>query len=600
MTYLYYALLVGLLGYLIWRRYRSHIDAWLLKLPMPQHRLRVERNISIPMRDGIRLACDIFRPKEPGRYPCLIARTPYSKTGNEHNYQTFARLYATQGYVVIVQDVRGKHMSEGVFDPYINEGSDGHDTIEWAGTQPWCTGKVGMVGFSYLGSCAWLAAPHRSRYLKTIVPVFTCLNTYAAWMADAVPFVKDMFYWIYKHRRQGDTELSHTVLDPALRTLPVNEIDEALGEKVPLFRTFLSERLPSPFWSARSSNHLIHKIDVPALIYGGWYDPFTECAINEFLDLRNSEPPSKSCLSRFIIGPYAHNPRQRFKEIKFARSARFRYQFREILDWLDGWLKEGGGPPHAGPAIRYYVMGKDEWRETESWPPKEVVEESFFLTSQGHANSDKGDGRLLNQPPHQEGYDSYVYDPEDPVPSIGNRLLYGNGLEGPKDQRVLTHRNDILVYNSEVLAQDFEITGFIRCILFVATSAVDTDFSVKIADVQPDGKALFLHSGFLRMRYRNGPLDEKLVEPGKVYQVQVELGSFAHLLKAGHRIQLLITSSDFPARSRNLNTGADNEFTSPFMTAQQSLYHGPRYPSRLILPRFNLSEPASPPPVESI
>lgn len=582
-TYLLIAFLILTVAGALWLC-RVHIAAWNLGFPQPKHLLTVTRDIDVPMRDNVILSCDIYRPRTEGKYPVLISRTPYGKTNREHDYEMFARLYASQGYVVIVQAVRGKHPSEGDFEPYVHEASDGHDTVEWAAQQPWSTGRVGMVGFSYLGSCVWLAATQPSEYLKALIPVFTCQDTYNIWMENGVSYVKDILFWLYKHHNHDVRPLAHQTIDPVLGQLPVCELDEKIGEKLPLFRKYMKHTMPGPFWEKRSSSHLIDQIEVPALYIGGWYDPFLIHGIEDFKKLCASPEESSRRLSRLVIGPWAHNPKLRFKEMKFGPDARFRHQLPRILEWIDAWLKGDEEKPPTGPTVRYFLMGKNEWRTSHCWPPEGVETRTLYLGSDGRANSHQGNGCLRWEPSQEAGKDRYIYDPSEPVPAIGNRMLYANGLDGPKDQNVFTGREDVLVYTSQPVAEDVEIIGSVAATLHVSSSAKDTDFSIKLCDVHPDGRALFLLSGFLRMRFRNSVSEPELIRPGEIYKITFDLGPIGHAILKGHSLRLLITSSDFPNYARNLNTGRNNETDTLYVNADQTIYHGGEYDSHITLP----------------
>lgn len=293
-------ILLGVLAclfFLFWR-YHTPIIAWKLGFPQPKMRVVVERNLLVPMLDGVQLSADVYRPAGRGRFPVILARTPYDKKGSLFSYSEMAKLFASQGYVVVIQDVRGKNASEGKFLPYFNEALDGHSTINWAGSAPWSNGNVALVGASYLGSCAWLATQYANPHLRTIIPMFTTFDTYSIWMDHGLPFLKGPLAWLSQFsQRWTRREFAYSKIEPVLWKLPVNELDVfAAGHQMPFYREYLTHRIPDQFWEKIGPQN-VESLDIPVLIVGGWYDPFVKGTIEDFQRLGHSAH------SELLIGP---------------------------------------------------------------------------------------------------------------------------------------------------------------------------------------------------------------------------------------------------------------------------------------------------------
>ena len=347
--------------------YRINYYARYVNFPKPKYQIIIEKDVMVPMKDGTKLATDIYRPKKPRwKFPVIIVRTPYNKSGKLHPYKSLAELFASQGYVVIVQDVRGKNASEGGFYPYAYEALDGHATVTWAGEASWSNGKVAMVGISYLGSCAWLAARYKSPYLCTIIPMFTSQDTYSIWMDNGIPFLKGPLFWLstYASKKNYNENVTHKSIEPALWQLPVDTLDiPAANKKIPFFRDYLTCLKSEGFWEEISVDKCSAGLDIPVFILGGWYDPFIRGTFEDYQRLIKSKPESKNQFSRIVVGPWAHNPAQKFRAITFGEKAQFSYVMRSILEWCDIWLKENK-PIQTERKVEYFVMGNNEWKES--------------------------------------------------------------------------------------------------------------------------------------------------------------------------------------------------------------------------------------------
>lgn len=593
--FLFFILLFFIWILLIYRHYRIHIYAWFTDFPKPKFRVTVEKNTMIPMPDGTRLATDIYRPKSLDKFPGIIIRTAYNKSGHLQPYKQFALLLASQGYVVIVQDVRGKYKSEGEFYPYAYEALDGHTTITWAGEEQWSNGKLAIAGISYSGSCAWLAARHKSKYLRTMITMFTSQDTYSLWIEKGIPFLKGTLLWLGKYcAKKENLKVTDRSIKPFLWKLPVNRLDERItNRKILFYREFLSHIQPGSFWNEISAHQAAKDLDISAFIVGGWYDPFLKGTIEDYHRMKQAPKTSMNHYSHLMIGPWAHNPAQKFEGIEFGANANFKSIINYTLEWCDIWLKDKKRMEHRLSKVRYFIMGKNEWREADSWPPTNTTDEKYFLSNQNNVlNPTEGlsDGLLTPAPPDHTQKTHYIYNPRDPVLFRGGYMLHGEGWIAPIEQGEIIRRDEVLIYSTPILNKEVCIAGAAKLILYVSSQALDTDFCAKICDMHPNGKTYNLSSGFIRMRFRDSLEDPQLMIPGNIYRVEIVFGSVAHAFLKDHRIQLQITSSDFPVHNRNLNTGMSCETSVEIREVEQTIYSGKDYESHLILPILGKDE----------
>jgi putative CocE/NonD family hydrolase len=535
-----------------------------------------EIDVPVPMRDGVHLSTNVFVPSSSGHWPVLLVRTPYNKG---RDLPLSYRGFIERGYAVVVQDVRGRYRSEGRFEPLTQEGPDGEDTIRWIGQQPWCDGKIGMFGGSYVGIAQWQAALRNPPHLKAIFPVVSGYDDYF-----------DRFY-----SRGGAMKLGHRLLwisenlrAPGFPKPDFNRFIYVLplriGDRVVTGRTidFYQQSLNHPdydaFWKSVSTRAKLAHLRVPVFSAGGWFDNYGQSDLEAFAMLRKM-----GRTAHVLIGPWGHNFSERLP-VDFgpqALPAIRRYQ----LAWFDHWLK-GQDTIANLPAVRIFTMGTNRWTDEDEWPPAETRIVAFHLDSKGKANGGKSDGVLRPHPPRRKVHDDYTYDPRKPVPTRGGPICCNARVfpPGPMDQRAVEQRPDVLVYTSAPLETDTEVTGVIRVQLWVSTSAPDSDFTAKLVDVAPDGAAISLTDGILRLRYRNGLEKAELAKPGTVYPIVIDAGVTSNVFRAGHRIRLEISSSNFPRFDRNLNTGRLAADDKEIRVARQSVLHGGPYPSALLLP----------------
>jgi len=534
-------------------------------------------NVRIPMRDGVQLASNIFRPVSNSRLPAILVRTPYGRGADITDlYQTFV----DRGYAVVVEDVRGRHDSEGVFKPLEQEPNDGEDTLNWIGRQPWCDGKIGMIGGSYLGIVQWKAAALNNKHLKAIFPVVSGYDDYRDRFYSQGGAIKlgNRLLWMSENLRLPDyhPDFGKFVLHLPLRTADV----AATGQTSEMFQQALRHPAFDSFWRAISTREQLGKIKVPVFSVGGWYDNFVQSDLEAFAALSRA-----SSQNRTLIGPWPHNMSIKFPGVDYGPSSSAPIRTLQ-LQWFDHWLKGKDTPLFSKPPVRIFTMGVNEWREERVWPPEGMRPTPMYLDSHGRANTLNGDGELTGAPPRRETVDVYTYDPRDPAPTRGGSVCCNPKMFpwGPMDQRAVERRKDVLVYTTRPLRRDLEVTGPVQVVLWAATTARDTDFTAKLVDVFPDGHARNLTDGVLRVRYRKSLEKAELATPGEIMRLAIDAGVTSNVFLKGHSIRLEISSSNFPRFDRNPNTGAPIGQDARMQNAIQTIYHGRDRSSHLLLP----------------
>lgn len=542
----------------------------------------VEMNVMVPMRDGVRLSTDIYRPSKPGRYPVVLFRDAY---GNGSGALNSARKWVDNGYVYVSQDVRGRHDSEGYYYPYMHEINDGYDTQQWAGSQSWSSGKVGMVGDSYRAAVQWLPAHLRSPALAAIVPRVTPFNYYKDVMySGGAFFLASRIDWgFYMAGRTGQSGFDW---DKMRKHLPLKTMDQAFGYNAPHWRDWVAHPNYDSYWKVFDVEARVGDIDVPALSIGGWYDAILRGTLTSYVSMTKgaySEAARKG--QKLIVGPWAHSAGRAIAASPLDFGPEVSMDFGALEKrWFDHWLKGEDTGFLDEPPVRIFVMGENRWRNEQEWPLERTQYTKYYLHGDGKANTAAGDGRLATKPPASSRPDTYVYDPANPVPTTGGNLLPANLGAGPVEQGEVAKRNDVLVFATAPLERDIEVTGNITVTLYAASTAPDTDFTAKLIDVHPDGKAYNLADGIIRARYRESFEKPTLIEPGKVYEYTLDLWATSNLFKKGHRIRVDVSSSNFPKFDRNPNTGHKFGEDAELRTATQTVYHSRQYPSHIMLP----------------
>jgi uncharacterized protein len=558
----------------------------------------VEHNVSMKTRDGVTLQADLYRPAGDGDFPTLLQRTPY----NKGNTVEFARQAAARGYLVVVQDVRGRYTSAGEWYPFKYETQDGYDAVEWAAALPHSNGKVGMFGGSYVGATQMLTAIGHPPHLAGICPVVTASNYHENWTYQGGAFEQ----WFDESWTAGlaqDTAnrmigentnplVGMQVLPlsyfPVFNFKPIGDGAEMTRSLAPYFVDWLAHPAYDSYWKQWSIEEDYSRIQVPALTIAAWYDLFQGGSLRNYLGMRDhagNEDARKQQRLLITVGGHAGIGRK-IGAVDFGPAAAEYDENALTLEWYDYLLKGKRNQFASDKPVRIFVMGENVWRDEAAWPIERAQQTKYFLHSSGKANTAAGDGALLTTTASKEANDVYVYDPANPVPTVGGPLCCDGArlAAGPFDQSKVEARPDVLVYSTPPLDTDIEVTGPVSLDLFAKSSAVDTDFTAKLVDVGPDGVAENLTEGILRARYRNSTNEASLLEPGKVYEYKIDLWSTSNVFRKGHRIRLEVSSSNFPHFDRNLNTGKSGADSAEFAKATNVVLHDAAHPSMLLLP----------------
>jgi putative CocE/NonD family hydrolase len=563
----------------------------------------IDKNVMVPMRDGVKLATDIYRLEGAAPTPVLVARTPYSKDHMVAAGDIFDILRAVQaGYTVVAQDVRGRYASEGTFNPHVQETDDGIDAFAWAAAQHWSNGVLGTFGGSYLGATPWLPAREQPPALRAMAPSITFSDGHEGCSYQGGAKVLHDLRWVVAdivpaeiERRisRGEKPLESEIplnVDTVLTEIPL-ATHPLIREYAAFYLDWLAHPTADDYWLASSPQAGYEQISVPALNVSGWYDIFLWSTFQNYMGMKQRGGTEEARRNqRLIIGPWTHgNFGGSFPEREFGwGGSAAAIDLPGIhLRWFDRWLKDVDNGIDQEPPVMIFVMGVDEWRNEADWPLPDTQYRPYYLHSGGRVSVLYGDGVLSSEPPGDEPPDLYLYNPLRPVPTVGGQvILPGGNAMGPRDQREVELRDDVLVYSTPVLDQAVEVTGPIELCLFVASSAPDTDFTGKLVDVYPDGRAIILTEGILRVRYRNSFTEPELLEPGTVYELWLNLWATANVFLPGHRIRLEVSSCNFPRFDRNSNTGGEiaSETVDQYQPAINGIFHDTAHPSRLVLP----------------
>jgi len=587
----------------------------------------VDQKIMMPMRDGIRLATDIYRPKTDEPVPVIFSRTPYNfnswGNGEERTRTAQRALEAVKrGYAYVVQNERGRYFSEGEWDILGVPLTDGADAFSWLADQDWCNGKIGLYGCSSTAEWQMAVASLDHPALAAMVPqgfgagvgrvgdYFEQGNWYRGG-AHQLLFTS----WLYgvehdkfkpripagatqedliRISRFYDLAPENPAVDmsEALAHLPLQDILQNINGKREIFDKMIRRKPNDPAWYEGGLYHDDMPITTPSYWFTSWYDVSISPNLALFNHARESAPPEIADNQYLVIAPTLHCAYTRATENTIVGErnigdARLDYD-QMIYGWFDMLLKgEENDFKERTPRVQYYTMGSNEWQTAEQWPPAAAELTTFYLNSGGSANSLYGDGSLvMDAAPTNDQPDSFVYDPMNPVPSYGgNVCCTGNAVRGGAyDQQEMETRNDILVYTSAPLEEGVEVSGFIESTLYVSSDAKDTDFTIKLIDVYPDGRAYNLDETIQRARYREGYEQEVFMEDGQVYQLDLTPMSTSNYFAKGHRIRIEVSSSNFPRFARNLNTGGNNYDEKAGVVARNQIHHSAEYPSQIRLP----------------
>ena len=569
--------------------------------PPGPHPVAIERDVMMPMRDGTRLATDIYRPSDVnGPLPTILVRTPYNKGANLRGDRG-ANFFASHGFAVVVQDVRGKFASEGTFRVYEGDVTDWPDAFTWISNQPWSSGKIGTYGCSYLGEGQIIAAQQRHPNHIAAIPQAAGGNLgrvgrrrqFWGSVEGGAFSLSINFGWmpVFASIDKGARPLPKVDFATYLKTLPVIDMADRAGSPSWDWRNFLERSPDDPWWDKKGYLTDAESVSVAALHVSSWFDMAAEALETSNIFRKNGTTDRARNGQYAIISPSVHCASEFLPAAAKTGDLdvgdpRLHY-FETYLAWFDRWLRGNEHALDGVPRIQYYTIGRNAWRSSDSWPLANMRETSFYLSSAGTANSAKGTGRLVMAAPKAERPDTFTYDPANPVPSRGGSICCtGNPKDQPGsfDNRDIEQRPDVLVYTSDVPATGLELTGSLSAELFLSSDALDTDLTVKLIDVFPDGRAMNINEGITRVRYRDSFAKPAMMQKGKVYKVPVDLHATSWYLPAGHQLRVEVSSSDFPRFDRNLNTGGRNYDETAFKVAHNAVHHAGVQASRLILP----------------
>jgi hypothetical protein len=574
----------------------------------PRYKVITERDVMVPMADGTRLAIDIYRPDAPGKFPVLVERTPYDKTTSSEIQVGAHTFFAERGYAFLVQDTRGRFASEGEFYPFLDDGwlqnRDGYDTVQWIAQQPWSDGKVGVLGGSYTGQTAYMIAPTQPAALQAMFVRESASDLFDHWVYRGGAF--ELGFVAAWSTRTFGPDIVARAFPSAGRDGAKRRLDGAVANQekdfwhLPLatypqlrwapgwqyFYDWVGHSKDGPYWWQQNVGLNHHRFQVPVYHLGGWYDIFLQGTIENFRGLRqNAGTALARDNQKLVIGPWIHGSTNVGKtevgELRFPGADGVDYNGVR-LKWFDHWLKGVDGGVTREPPILIYVMGANRWRAENEWPPARARFTPYYLRA-GPAGSAATlyDGRLSVEPPiGAEGPASYAYDPRDPVPTLGGNTLFI--ASGPTDHRKADAGS--LTFTTAPLAEDLEVTGPVKAVLYALSSTVDTDWVVRLSDVYPDGRSILIVDGVLRARYRDSMSEPSLITPDRVYRYEVDLWATSNVFKAGHRLRVGVTSSNFPRWDRNLNTAESPETGARPETAFNTIFFDPSRPSHILLP----------------
>jgi putative CocE/NonD family hydrolase len=586
----------------------------------------IDQKVMMPMRDGVRLATDIYRPKGDGRFPIVFSRTPYNFNtwvdGELRTRTLEAAMEAVErGYAYVVQNERGRFFSEGDWDILGTPTTDGYDALEWMSKQPWSNGKIGLIGCSSTAEWQMAVAALGHPALGAMVA-----QGYGAGVGRVGEYyeqgnwyrggAQQMLFtaWLYgtqndifrptfpKDITQEDlvrvqrfydlaTEMPRVDWAQALRHLPVQDIIKNVHGQKGVYDRMIVRKPDDPAWYQGGLYHDNMRINVPGFWFVSWYDVSSSPNLALFNHVRKNTNKEIADNQYLVIAPTLHCSYKRATDntVVGERSmgdARLNYD-ELTWGWFDMLLKgEQNDFKKSTPRVQYFTMGSNMWQSSETWPPKNAVMTDYFLSSDGKANSRNGDGKLVSRAPSADKPDTFKYDPANPVPSYGgNVCCTGNAVQGGSfDQSEMELRDDILVYTSEPLKDGIEVSGFIEATLYLSSDVKDTDVTIKLIDVHPDGKAYNLDETIQRVRYREGYSKEVFMEKGNVYAIKMTPMSTSNYFAPGHRIRIEVSGSNFPRFERNLNTGGNNYDEVKGVVATNSIHHSRKFPSVVRLP----------------
>jgi putative CocE/NonD family hydrolase len=552
------------------------------QLSAPNHTVKHLGNFMVPMEDGVKLSTDVWLPAdlpEGTRVPTVLVRTPYGR----YRFGKVELRFVLRGYAVVAQDTRGREDSEGMWIPLTTEIEDGNNTLNWIANQPWSDGNVGMIGGSYGGFVQWAAAASGNPHLKAIVSLVTAGSPFVDIPRKGGTLVSGMLAWAFAmaDKRANFDAMVRDDWDQVLNIRPLRDIPQkALGREIPFWNEWMDHPDYDDFWKKSDWTLYGDKINVPSLLISGWYDD-DGMGTTEAWEMNEKNARDNQ---RLILGPWYHqaNSTRDIHNVPFGNNA-IRYDLDLLyLKWFDRFLKGIPNGVESEARVQYYMVGQNQWKESCKWPPEDVEHIDLFLHSDGNAKTSAGDGRLDYTAPGKEKCDNYSFDPGDPAPYLIE--VSENECSVPENYKEVEQRQDVLVYTSEPLQQDLAIAGDVHAVLYASSSARDTDWVVRLTDVDENDNSIRLSDGIIRARYRNSFEKPELLEPGKVEAYHIKMTKIANVFKKGHRIRVQVTSGAKNLVFVNHNTGNDPADDTEFVVARQSVYHDSQYPSHIKLP----------------
>lgn len=563
----------------------------------------IEKNLLVPLRDGVLLATDLYRSTAGLPAPVLVMRLPYDK---ERAISPEVLGFVRAGYHLVIQDSRGRFASQGDFHASFQEIHDSADCYAWVAQQPWCNGRIGTLGTSYLGQVQWLSAPQMPTAVETMAVLLAPIDHYSdiAYRGGVLNLGSMLFWCSMMALGEQERRVAAGQAAPEMRQkqagalmnlaqlyneLPLAEMVHLQGVS-PHFFNWVGHPSYDDFWQGIDARQY-EQIDKPVLHIGGWYDIFLNGTLQGFTGMRQRAKNAARNRQKLVVGPWSHgtNWTASYYEQEFGLHASGEAAGLSALQlrWMDRWVKGVENGIDQEPPVRIFVMGSNQWRDAADWPLPDTRYTPYYLHSAGRANTLHGDGTLSPEPPTHEPADSFVYDPFNPVPAIGgaNLMPFASSI-GPRDQTQVELRDDVLVFSTPVLTQSLTVIGPITARLYVSSSAPDTDITCKLVDVHPDGRAMLLTDGILRLRYRHSFTQPILLQPDEIVPITVDLWSTANVFLPGHRLRLEVSSSCFPKFARNSNSGGDvaTERREQYQKAVNYIYHDAEHPSHLLLP----------------
>ena len=533
---------------------------------------------AVPMhaRDGTLLMSLVVRPAGDGPFPVILERTPYGRRQGASD----GRFFAQRGYIFVAQDVRGRYGSDGAFRDLAGQDHDGYDAVEWAAALPGSSGKVGMLGGSYVGWTQWFAAVEHPPHLAAIVPIVSPPDPWLNVPYWNMNFAVASVAWACLVSGKTNQDVSHLDIERGLRTLPVARMPAALGcGHTDYWDDWMGHPVVDAYWRSVSYQSRVPGVTVPALGMSGWFDDDGNGTTTNFVAL--GQAPHHP-FERMVLGPWSHRGTPDLLNGEFG-DAQYVDHNRLALRWFDRWLKGVSNGVDSEPPVDLFIMGDNVWRKESEWPLARTRWTKFYLHSGGGANGSAGDGTLDTIPPLAERADSFSYDPGNPTPYIVDpRELELNLNEDYS--RLEAERHDLLVFTTAPLVRDVEVTGPLAVTLWAATDAKDTDWHAMLLDVQPDGTAYRVQDGITRARFRDGFDRESFPARNRPVRYTIDLWHTGLVFKAGHRIRVAVASAAFPKYGRNLNTGGNNNTDSTYVTAHQRILHDRAHASYITLP----------------